>query len=234
MKFIKFKNLIDITELTPETEIFRYFSYEKIKRSFEEHGLWFANSRCFCDKKERHLPDNFFNGWNISSIKHYKTLDEIKSNNIKAYISCWSLSNDDYAFWKIYNKENDGCMIATTVGKVEEQLSDFITYKVDYSEYKTKNAMPTLQLEMNPIMIINGKEKYKIKPYSFEKEVRFVKYSIEDEQGYCNPINFKKLINYAILSPFASEESKKVIENLLKQYVENIEIRKSDIEEKIQ
>ena len=93
-----------------------------------------SNANTIMDNHEREIPESFFSGWPRDQAEHYKKLSEIINENVFAYLSCWSTRKDDYALWKIYDPDKNGCMVETTLGRLMEQLKQdgIVFYKAEY------------------------------------------------------------------------------------------------------
>jgi len=217
------------------TPIFRYYSYCKLQKLFDDKALFFCNTQKFSDRRERELPMACLNGFPTDSATLVNKVHTVKVSDIASYTLCFSKSNDNYAFWKIYTPNNDGVMIATTVGKLKKVLSNnnVVIFNVDYvdDDYKCDNAAI---IDFGPDSMpssIRGTEKFKIFPYKYEEEIRFVFYSKDKEKGYNYPISDMSFIDYFMISPFANKAMEKCIEDMIRQYLPEIEIKKSIIDE---
>ena len=216
-------------------KIYRYFTFCKLEDLLKNKSLFFCNTEEFKDRKERDLPKQFLRNMPEDSKNLVEKIHNDKIKDIQSYVSCWTISNDSYAFWKIYTPNADGCMITTTIGKVKTVLnnSNIVTYKVEYVDDDSKVNCPIVYFDPNSKPDSRrGTEKFKIKSYEYEKEIRFVYYSKEKIKGYNYPINSLDFINSFTISPFANEKEKKRITDLIKKYVCEPKFDDSIIEEK--
>ena len=55
--------IIGIDDVSDDIIIARYFTREKLEILVDKQELWFANIEKFTDKKERTIPDGFFNNF---------------------------------------------------------------------------------------------------------------------------------------------------------------------------
>ena len=234
MNIIKL-NTLYIDEIDDNTPIYHYLSYCKLQKLLENKAIYFRNTQKFYDHKERKLPDSFFNKIPQESTKLIEKVHNENINYVFSYTTCWSVSDDNYAFWKIYTPNADGCMIATTIGKLKKALGNhnILIYVVEYVDEKSSiNLIPIIDFGPNCMpSSIRGTEKFKIKPYEYEKEIRFVFYSKDKEDGYNFMINDFSFIEYFTISPFAKNEMVLCLENLIRNYLPEIEIKKSIIDE---
>ena len=239
MRFLKFADdMPNFSDVKDDIPIYRYFSYCKIKDFFEKEALWFCNATQFYDKLERRIPDSYFQNWDKEVAERYKSLYEMKKEDVKAYVSCWSLSRDNYALWKIYTSKNDGCAVATTVGQLRKTFENYpiVTLKVEYTngdKNEENFSIPQIFFKHDEQPhTIKAAEKIKIFPYQYEQEVRFVFYSKDNQNGENISINLDDVVNSILISPFAYGCMEKRIITLTKNYVPNANIEYSRIKEK--
>lgn len=240
MNFLRFADgMPDFSDVKDDTIIYRYFSYCKLKKLFEDSSIYFCNAECFKDKRERQIPQSYYDmvekktSKNQSEMK--KKIDDSDRNYVKSYVTCWTTESDNYAFWKIYTPNADGIMIKTTVGKLKAMfdMSKVLVTCVEYPQKTEKNNgvsrvmfAGTVKPKSIPIA-----EKYKIYPYNYEKEIRFIMYSKEDEKGYNYKLADLNFIEEFMISPFANDNMSSVIRNLITRYFPEAIIRTSEIEE---
>lgn len=221
--------------VTDETELFRYMDYYKFKNLLETQCLFFSNTKINLDNRERQISTAFYKSINQDSKDLQQRIEQIKQEKIKAYLTCWSKEQDSYALWKLYNQSNDGCRISTTFGELKKCLGED---KVAFFEveYITPNAK---DVSLDPIFFedgeapttIKGAEKYKIYPYKYEQEVRGVIYSEVDCNGILFNIDVNSLIKKVMPNPFATEESRGRITDLVAMYIPNVQYESSEINE---
>lgn len=205
-------NLYGISVPSDNQNIARYFCRSKLERLLGTKEIWFANINTFPDKHERSIPDNFFVNWTDERKVNYLKINELKSNAIPAYISCWTkFDSENYALWKIYDPNNDGVCILTTVGKFKKLIKreDMFMCEVNYINNGDKGKIDL------PWVIFNGdstpvsmrvSETYKISPYKYEEEIRSIIYSTEKVAGIPIKVDLKALVDQIYLSPFANDK----------------------------
>jgi hypothetical protein len=148
------------------------------------------------------------------------------TNPMKSFvlINCWSTSpHESYALWKIYlGGEKNGIPIRSTVSKLRRSVE------------KGKNGYPE---ELSRLSVVTTKKPF----YDFEKELRlFVQNRPLSEGGTLPPyginvgrsvkVDIGELIHEVYISPFATEEYRQEINDLLnKNRLQGIKIRESEI-----
>lgn len=240
MDFLKFADgITNYSGVKDDTIIYRYFSYCKLKKLFEDNSIYFCNAKSFKDNRERQIPQAYYDMVKTKTSEAQRDMkkktDDFKKDYIKSYVTCWTTESDNYAFWKIYTPNADGIMIKTTVGKLMNMfdMSKVLVIRVEYIK-RTEKIKGIQHMIFEPNTMPNGiciAEKYKIYPYNYEKEVRFVLYSKKDEKGYNYKLPDLSFIDEFMISPFAKDEMVKCIGDLIKQYMPNAEIKKSIIDE---
>lgn len=195
-----------------DLKIARYFNYEKLKDLLDSKKLWFSNADNFEDNNERKIPDSFFKDWSEKSKEGYLRIKNAKDKVVKAYITCWTeFDAENYALWKIYDRESNGICLVTTVGKLKKALdrTDMIICKVRYydNEDKGKIDIPWLMYENKGAVRVS--EAYKIKPYKYEQEIRGIIYDSLNNggNGFVVPIDLFEIAEKIIISPFANEDT---------------------------
>lgn len=219
-------------------EIYRYYSYCKLKKLFEDKSIYFCNAENFTDKRERQIPQAYYNMIEAKTSTGQKDMKkriyDSKKNHIKSYITCWTTEQDNYAFWKIYTPDADGIMIKTTVGKLKRKFDpkNIVIAPVEYVKIKDKSkGIAHISFNNNEPESISFSEKYKIYPYNYEKEIRFILYSNDIEKGYDYKIGDLDFIDEFMISPFANNSMSNVISDLITKYVPNAIINTSEIKE---
>lgn len=234
---------VHIKEIRPEEffckemKLYRYMSYYKLETLFQNGDLYMSNTKTITDNHEREIPESFFNGWPRDQAEHYKKLSEIINKNVFAYLSCWSTRKDDYALWKIYDSDKNGCMVETTLGRLMEQLklNGLVFYKVEYvgkDGEKRKYNLPAIFTESSDgVPTLRGCEKFKRLPYEFENEVRAVLYSKSNAKGILVGVDVGKLIIGAMYNPLSTEEDQRKVERLIHSKMPELEIENSVVDE---
>lgn len=241
MKSLKIKCICPTCDLKAETPIYRYFSFDKFEKMLSDNALYFCNIKKFADKNERQIPKSYYQGWREEAQITQDKIIKFKECFFPAYISCWTLQKDNYAFWKIYDPNNNGCMIESTFGLLKEQLEkeNVVFYKVQYvnpNRTDEKCSPPLICFEENndKVMIPRiklGTEALKIFPYKYEDELRAVFYSMETTDGENIHVDVQKLVKCVMISPFANEKKAEDILKIIKSKLSDAKILSSIIVE---
>lgn len=215
---------IGIDDIDSDVRIGRYFSRDKLTILLKFQEIWFSNADTFLDKNERKIPDGFFANFNEEAEMGYRRINDIFNNVVKAFVSCWTkFDEDNYALWKIYDKESCGVCIVTTVGKLKNEINksrkDMIMCEVEYvnMEDRTKKLDRPWVIYDNDSVINNIRvsEKYKIKQYHYEEEIRSIIYDVENIDGFGVKVDLKKLIDDIYISPFSNDEEMAITKSML-------------------
>ena len=160
-----------------DEEIIRYMSLSKFMSLLTFKELFFTNVKVFEDAHEGEIPASFFKGWNENFEEGYKNIQSHINPVRNVYANCWNKFNgqESYALWKIYTDEDSGVAIKTTVGKLKKALNNkkIKVYEMKYIDsFENKNIsvrFPKFEFHevLSPL-----REVYKIKPYSYEEEIR--------------------------------------------------------------
>lgn len=214
----------------------RYFSFSKLKNLFEKKCFFIPNINKMTDKNERKIPEGFFKRFpNPESIENYKELNKILDKVYQSYISCWTkYDTENFALWKIYCPENDGICVVTKISKLREYFKHnmFACFEVEYIDFnKSGEKLPWILTEND--YNIRGKEKFKISPYKYEEEIRFVAYSKKKSNGIKIYFDDYSWIDKIIISPFANSEIRSEITTFLGKYIDANIIADSLIEEEL-
>ena len=200
--------------------ICKYMDFLKFMSLFHYEKLYFSRADRFQDKMEGKIPEAFFNNFSTTEkIAYEKIHKSYKEHKTKTYISCWSeFHEESYAMWQIYSKTY-GLAIQTTVEKLEKALisSHAIIRKVKYIDYNSKDEM--IEVPMAPSDGTDNLRRnfFVIKPkfYEYEKEIRAIIVSKEEELYQEIPIDLNFLIDEIIISPFASRWAADLIKDLV-------------------
>lgn len=220
----------DIKELDENMKIARYMGRGKFDKIMQDKSMWFSNITEFLDNKERQ-PTII----KSSSPRGKEIIKKITNHLIKkceVYVSCWTkFIHENYAMWKLYDKNSDGVCIVTTVGKLKEQLPDNVI--LDEVKYDQGDGVmvPNIYPEGVAVNYL-ASEFAKIGPYKYEDEVRAVFYSVDKEKGVLIPLDFKELITEIYISPFASEKTVKELRRKISTELGEEKIAISQIDEK--
>lgn len=219
-------DIVGIKDVPGDIRIARYFTREKLEGLIAEQSIWFANADSFSDKKERSIPEGFFKKFKPEQKEFYQTLHKVQDENRKAYISCWTVFDDEnYALWKIYDKGSNGACLVTTVGKlraaIEKARPDAITVKVDYVDLKDRTKKYELPwITYNPdqnMSTVRMTEKFKQKPYKYEEEIRFIVYGTRNIEGFPVALDLTSLIDKIVISPFSNDKVASETRGILKK-----------------
>lgn len=225
-----------VDKISDDTDLYRYMNYYKLESMFKESCIYFSNTKENLDKRERQIPDRCYRKYNQDTKIFNKRINNEIQNIIQSYLTCWTKAKDSYAIWKIYNPSADGCCIHTTFKELKEQLKwkDIVFFNVEYIDATADESLPlpaiAFKRESRP-GTIRGIEKYKIKPYAYEEELRGVLYSKEDCDGILVDINPADLIKSVMLNPFSTDEAQARIKQLIDRYIPNVKYEESKIDE---
>lgn len=208
---MKLERLLSFNKIDDNKIIARYFSRYKLLSLLNDSELVFTNTKDFSDKRERTIHASFL--WktpeDVLDIK--KQFLDVNKNRTNSYITCWTkYVTDNYALWKIYNKENDGVCIVTTVGKLQEALhsqNEIIFGEVNYIDESQPQKCPVLPVAVFDDCFINMLELFKIYPYEYEKEIRgiiYTKFNM-DIKSLKVKVKLVDFIDKIILNPFADD-----------------------------
>ena len=222
-------------QISNDFTVARYLSFSKLKSMFSEKCFYISNINRMTDKNERKIPEGFFKRFpNPESIETYKELDKLLDNVHQSYVSCWTKYNtENFALWKIYCPKNDGICVVTKISKLREYFKNymFACFEVEYIDFnKSGEKMPWILTEND--YNIRGKEKFKISPYKYEEEIRFVAYSKKNSNGLKLYFDDYSWIDKIIISPFANKEVRDKITIFLSEYINADIIEDSLIKEK--
>ena len=225
-----------ITPLDDDTRIARYFNEKRLIDIIDKQEIWFSNIEEFHDKRERTIPLSFFIGVPDTYKQNYLTIQELKNEKIKAYVTCWAkFPSENYALWKIYDKESRGACLVTTVGKLKAALNrnDMFLCEVNYIDYNDKQQrvyLPWVIYDPDAVPnVMRVSEKFKIRPYKYEDEIRGIIYLNEDKKGFPVKVNLQSLIDEVYISPFSNKEQTEITLELLKSRFDERIIRISEI-----
>jgi len=222
MKSYEFtSNMLD-EGFIPEKDltICKYMDFLKFMSLLHYEKLYFSRADRFQDKMEGKIPEAFFNNFSNDEKTAYEKIHRsYKEHKTKTYISCWSeFHEESYAMWQIYSKTY-GLAIQTTVGKLEKALSSSqaIIRKVKYVDYSSKNEMVEVPLAPPDGSDNLRRNFFVIKPkfYEYEKEIRAIIVSKEEELYKELPVDLNYLIDEIIISPFASRWAADLIKDLV-------------------
>jgi len=177
MNIIRFNNFENVNEDTP---IARYFKLNRFKGLIANKQFHLSNANQFSDNYERSIPHQFFNYYNDRAKEIYEKIEEGNNRAVQAYISCWTkFAEENYAMWKIYVHGNEGICAVTTVKKLRQSISqpdNLIIAEVEYvkqDDDRHGENIASVELDCFPHSH-TLKEKYKIYPYKYESEIRFI------------------------------------------------------------
>lgn len=233
------EDLIEIGEystgqVTNDFAVARYLSLSKLKSLFEKKYFYVPNIKCMDDKNERKIPEGFFNRFSdLESVKSYKEVDNVLDRTFQSYVSCWTKSQpENYALWKIYCRENDGVCIVTTINKLRRYFkqNSFVCFEVEYIDFN-KNGANIPWTQTKNYSWIRSKEKFKILPYKYEEEIRFVAYSKQESKSLIVYFDNYSWNDKIIISPFANTETREKIIGMIEKCGLNDKIEPSIINE---
>lgn len=219
--------------------IYRYLTLEKFVHAISTNSLNFSSVLTFEDELEGIGSEKFldFNYWlayakeNFSknggkeepySDEEYNNLAEQMLMNANYmynrrghyHMSCWQIGDcENEGMWKLYAK--NGICIKTTVSQLCEELK---ISSVDGKIYPCE-VIYTDSKEINTVNFFNPLI-FKRKEFEHEKELRFIKsgsgnFSFES-------IEWNKIINEIIYSPYMSSLTKNVFDTIIDTYSPNL------------
>lgn len=219
------------TQIKDDVKIARYMSKEKFIENLESESIWFSNTKQFEDNHERTLDAYKLKKMN----KIIQKISDRTTSKCEAFVSCWTNfeKGENAALWKIFDKNSDGVCIISTVGQLRTQLEKELPFKtvIEKVHYGEDARIPMLNIDKVASNHI-GREFLKILPYFFEEEIRAVIYSKKDEKGHAVKLDWKKITNKIIISPFAKDDQVKKLEEIINKYFgSDVLIKKSELDE---
>lgn len=218
------------TQIKDDVNIARYMSEEKFIKNLESESIWFSNTKQFEDNHERTLDAYKLKKMN----KIIQKISDRTTSKCEAFVSCWTNfeKGENAALWKIFDKNSDGVCIISTVGQLRTQLEKELPFKtvIEKVRYGEDARIPMLNIDKVASNHI-GREFLKIWPYFFEDEIRAVIYSKKDEKGHAVKLNWKKITNKIIISPFAKDDQVKKLEEIINKYFGSNVLIKSELDE---
>lgn len=214
-------------------KLYRYIDLSQLLSLLLNRSLFFPSIKCLPDKNE--FADHGLIATVISKLNNCDDdeTEKIKRNinqiRGKIFVSCWSLSSDDYALWRIYtNNSKFGFMIESSKDKVLDSLSSReyrIFHKaIKYEPYALTNYFKTGSLtpESSIDDLIDFFPFIKIPNYKYENEYRFLIYDDkhENENGLSINCDPSKLIYSLHFSPFMPLWFKNDMNNLKNKLME--------------
>lgn len=177
LNITKFNNFENVDG---DTRIARYFKLKRLKDFVVNKQFHLSNATQFSDNHERSIPHQFFSYYNDRAKEIHEKIEAGNNRAVQTYISCWTkFTEENYAMWKIYVPGNEGICAATTVKKLRESISqpdNLIVAKVEYvkqDDDRHRENIASVELDCFPYSH-TLKEKYKIYPYKYESEIRFI------------------------------------------------------------
>jgi hypothetical protein len=121
-----------ITDLNPDTKIWRYMNFEKFKCSLDSGGLFFCRVDGFDDKLEGSFSDpDFYDIQRQRELENKFQKAHLKSDHdfykhLPRYVavSCWHINDHESdIMWNRYVKE-EGVVVQSTYGKLRSSFQD--------------------------------------------------------------------------------------------------------------
>lgn len=221
------KNVVGISIPDSKTRIIRVFDRAKYDKLFSDNAIWFCNIDMLkeqCDNQEREIPQGFYKRMPISDAVHYETANECKDGLYKSYISCWSQTECEQ-LWNTYDPNHEGFALATTCGQIMSEIGNncFLCCKVKYINFAASNDVRMLgwaslsDEKMSASVSVRIKEQYKDGEYINDNEIRFIGFDRQNVNGQNIHVNLSKIINGAIINPYASSCVRQTLEVFLKK-----------------
>ena len=223
----RLKNVMGINHPAEDTRILRVFNYYKYEKLFANKSLWFSNIDSLiqnCDLLERTVPQGFYARMPISSAEFYNKMNALKDGIYKSYISCWS-QKECKELWDTYDPKREGFAVVSTCGQVLSEINPdyFLCCKVLYINHSNKSSGKSLGWvcvkddQMSEPVSIRIKEQYKDGKYIDDNEIRFIGFDRQNSEGQNIPVNLSKIINGAIINPYASPCVRQALEAYLEE-----------------
>lgn len=217
-------------QIKDDVKIARYMSEKKFIKNLESESIWFSNTKQFEDNHERTLDAYKLKRMN----RIIQKISDKTTDKCEAFVSCWTNfeKGENAALWKIFDKNSDGVCIISTVGQLRTQLEKELPFKtvIEKVDYGEDACIPMLNIDKVASNHI-GREFLKIRPYFFEEEIRAVIYSKKDEKGHDVKLDWKKITNKIIISPFAKDDQVKKLEEIINKYFGSDILIKSELDE---
>lgn len=217
-------------QIKDDVKIARYMSEKKFIKNLESESIWFSNTKQFEDNHERTLDAYKLKRMN----RIIQKISDKTTSKCEAFVSCWTNfeKGENAALWKIFDKNSDGVCIISTVGQLRTQLEKELPFKtvIEKVDYGEDACIPMLNIDKVASNHI-GREFLKIRPYFFEEEIRAVIYSKKDEKGHDVKLDWKKITNKIIISPFAKDDQVKKLEEIINKYFGSDILIKSELDE---
>jgi hypothetical protein len=228
-------NLIFLTDEELDKNVYRIFSFKRLRELFEERKLALVKPSLWEDPFE-----NFI----LNSTGIFPNGTEFNIGNRNGfYGQCWSKTKESDALWRIYSPKKDGVKVKTTMRKLFEPLFQLggVHHKMNGNEYNLKSFIGKVQYKGKKTLleILTDKDRMSGKLYDqsgkgqastfyfkrwafrHEKEVRLMYNGSQDPSanGYIfkfdiDPID---LIDEIVFDPrmekFEYETKKEIIQN---------------------
>lgn len=151
----------------------------------------------------------------------------------EVYVSCWHLSEiESIAMWKLYSEAEKGIAIQTTFERFTSSLQsineDIFAGLVQYVDYENDTFYAHSSHKFSAANVFTAFI-HKRNIYSHEKEFRAI-YSAsgaDDRNGIGFKIDLRTLVERVVVSPSIPSWVFDLIDNLTKQYVQDLVIEQS-------
>lgn len=232
---------------TPDRSItiWRYLDFAKFVDLLLRSQLFFARSDRFEDPFE-----------GVFRLKDYENMKDFLSNEqvIKQFyfLNCWHINdNQSDAMWKIFLNTKNGIAIKSTIGNLikslEPEKDDIFIGKIYYRDFNKVTFDELINEKQNKLFGDRGGSinqfTYKRINFEHEKELRlyYIDLPIPHTIKNCMPreplthkridISINELINEVIISPFATNWFKDLVEKFIFKLNLNLVVSKSDLYE---
>lgn len=136
-----------------ETPVFSFSSTSHLKKSSTNNG----------DARERDLPEGFFSHqWTNTQIDMYKKACGLKQLLIKAYVSSWSLSDENsQSLWNRYGDSEEGVCLVTTPRRFLSAIAQPIFHgAISYVPERLYSMPPDANTKSIDLpLLLNGKNR---------------------------------------------------------------------------
>ncbi|AWI27080.1 DUF2971 domain-containing protein [Flavobacterium pallidum] len=218
----------------PETVVWKYLDLSKFVDLLLYKKLFMSRSDKFEDQYEGTFSEPTFEEIRKLSINNPEFLDYYKIHRQQVVISSWHINEyESFAMWQIFTQKSEGLAIQSTLGRLQESLSEEKDYEqhigeVNYIDYK-KEYIP-FENAFFPFL-------FKRKSFQYEREVRIISdmtpYSMKIDNGVKIDIDICKLIEKIYIHPKSENWYKNLVIELVNRLGFNFDIEKSDLESEI-
>lgn len=154
-------NLIFLTDEELDKNVYRIFSFERLRQLFDEKKLALVKPSLWEDPFE-----NFI----LNSTGTFPDGTQFTIGNRDSfYGQCWSLTKESDAMWRIYSPEKDGVKVKTTIRKLFQPLFELggVHRKMNGNEYNLTSFIGRVKYKGKKTLLemLNDRERMSGKLY---------------------------------------------------------------------